>query len=87
MAKRLKKFIEVSLQYDWVARRAFFHLTLSKQREKLNGHDASHSDCRLGDVSLKNVFLTRIVRVSLASWQPEIFIERPSGSPQAEVPS
>ena len=54
-----------------------FLLTQS-QREKQNGHDAGHPRCEWGDVSLKNVFLARLVRVSVASWQPEIFVERPS---------
>ena len=38
---------------------------------------------RLGDVSLENVFLARMVRVSTALWQPEIFVERPSASQAA----
>lgn len=46
-------------------------------REKLNGHDAGHPRCGWGDVSLRNVILTRITRVSVASWQPELFLEHP----------
>jgi len=59
------------------------------QREKLNGHDGGLLRCRWGDVSLENMFLTRMVRVSAASWQPEIFVERPSGTSQvaASTPS
>ncbi|KAF9649965.1 hypothetical protein BDM02DRAFT_3112728 [Thelephora ganbajun] len=62
-------------------------------REKLNGHDGGHPRCNWGDVSLENVFLTRMVHVSPASWQPEIFVERPSvalhaaASPSASSPS
>ncbi|KAF9791031.1 hypothetical protein BJ322DRAFT_1208299 [Thelephora terrestris] len=45
-------------------------------REKANGHDAVHPSCGWGDVSLEDVFLTRMVRASQASWQPEFSIER-----------
>ncbi|KAF9779827.1 hypothetical protein BJ322DRAFT_344683 [Thelephora terrestris] len=56
-------------------------------REKLNAHDAGHLRCEWGDVSMRNVFLTKLVRVSVASWQPEIFVERLSVSPQVAAPS
>ena len=49
-----------------------------QQREKLNGHDNGHPQCSWGDLSLENVILTRIVRVSAASWQPELWVERQS---------
>ncbi|KAF9642348.1 hypothetical protein BDM02DRAFT_3133148 [Thelephora ganbajun] len=56
-------------------------------REKLNGHSGGHPRCNWGDASLKNVFLTRMVRVSSASWQPELFVERPSVASQAAASS
>jgi hypothetical protein len=42
------------------------------QREKSNGHG-----CYWEYISLEHVFFTRLVRVSTASWTPEIFVERP----------
>ena len=53
-------------------------LTQLYQREQLNGHGSDHPLCNWGDVSLENMFLTRMVRVSKASWQPEILVEWPS---------
>lgn len=48
-------------------------------REKSNGHGAGHdTQCGWVDISLKNLFLTRMVRASVASWQPEIFMEQQS---------
>ena len=58
-----------------------------RQREKLKGHDASHPSCGWGDMSLKNVFLKRIVRVSTASWQPEILLEQQPVVSHAEASS
>lgn len=55
----------------------------TRQREKSTGHGRGHSECPWGNVSLKNVFLTRIVRVSTASWQPDLFVEQPSAASQA----
>lgn len=46
------------------------------QREGRRGHGADHPRCHWGDVELKNIFLSRLVRVSVASWQPEILVER-----------
>lgn len=63
--------------------RSSLDLTQSRQREKMNGHTGDHPQCGWGDVSLENVFLTRITRVSVASWQPEIFVGRPLIPPQA----
>ncbi|KAF9779841.1 hypothetical protein BJ322DRAFT_345406 [Thelephora terrestris] len=40
-----------------------------------NMNDVGHSQCPLMNVSLRRVYLTRFVRVSTASWQPELFVE------------
>ena len=58
------------------------HATVTYQREKLNGHTGDHPGCSWGDVLLENVLLNRMVRVSDASWQPEICLERPSAASQ-----
>ena len=75
MAKSMKKFIAVRYVTS-----PPLHLSLMRlhQREKMNGHDGGHPRCSWGDTSLENVFLNRIVRVSAASWQPEICVELPS---------
>ncbi|KAF9642149.1 hypothetical protein BDM02DRAFT_2540630 [Thelephora ganbajun] len=43
------------------------------EREKVKGH-GDHSRCNLEDALLSNMYLTRLVQVSIASWQPEIFM-------------
>ena len=78
VAKIMKKFIAVSLR--GIAPLSSLLLTFSYQREKLNGHGTGHSLCGWGDVPLENVFLIRLVRVSVASWQPEFVVERPGTS-------
>jgi len=54
------------------------------QRERANGHDGDPSRCDWEHTLLENVYLTRLVRVSTASWQPEIFVELP---PVATLPA
>ena len=69
----MKKFIEVGLRI--VTSIMLGSHTITHQREKSIGHDSGHPRCGWGEASLKNVFLNRMVRVSAASWQPEIRVE------------
>ena len=57
-------------------------LTRLYQREKLNGRGDGHRRYGWEDVSLEDVFLTRMVRVSTASWQPEIRVRQSSVASQ-----
>ena len=47
------------------------------QRENVKGHD-DHSCCSWKDAPLGKMYLNRLVRVSNASWQPEISMEHPT---------
>ena len=49
------------------------------QRERTEGH-VDGSRCRWRDASLNNMYLTRLVRVSLGSWQPEILVAQAPSS-------
>jgi hypothetical protein len=75
VAKSVGKFIAVRLR----KLPSQFHSDATPQRERLKGHHhhGGRLQCRWGDVSLENVFLTRIVRVSAGSWQPELYVEQP----------
>lgn len=46
------------------------------ERERTEGH-SDHSRCDLKDVLLSNIYLNRLVRVSTASWQPELSVVQP----------
>jgi len=54
--------------------------------EKENGHDGDPSRCGWKDTLLEGMYLTRLVRVSAASWQPEIFVEELQRSPPCLPP-
>ena len=53
------------------------HLIRLFQRERANDHDGDPSRYDWEGASLENLYLTRLVRMSVASWQPEIFVELP----------
>ena len=53
------------------------HLIRFFQRERANDHYGDPSRYDWEGASLENLYLTRLVRMSVASWQPEIFVELP----------
>jgi len=73
VAKSVKRFLEVRCCSTKISILASEAIT---QREKEKGH-GDHSECSWKDVPLGETYLTRLVRVSNASWQPEIFVGQP----------
>lgn len=55
------------------------------ERERAVGHD-DHSRCNWQGVSLSDMYLTRLVRVSAGSWQPEILVVRAPASMTQALP-
>ena len=72
-AKSMRRFLAVGHGMSFPI---WLDLIRLHQREKLCGHGDGRQRCGWEDVSLEDVFLTRMVRVSTASWQPEIRVRR-----------
>ena len=72
VAKSVKRFLEVG-QHATVSK-SFTSVSDIIQREKVEGHE-DDSSCHWQDTEmLGDMYLTRLVRVSTGSWQPEILM-------------